>query len=468
MPGTEDIAEKVADLLVDNLSKAGAAAVQAAPKVAQGVGAFGAITIGQVIQEIQKNNALKQLMGLEGEVSVPEMSEIVRKFSQRSSTLMVGDSDVKDFEALLKEQGVLYAKVDRQDDNCKMYIFLNRDNDKVLKASKILQANRGVVSELNPDLYFNSLSPEKVQVLQGITPAEMELFRHYARQEGILFSAVARKDDYMVLCNAEDEQKTRRALLYTGWALTGANGERVREQIEHRIAGRTAIQISAEEGDRELYVVSSANPGNYLWISAEGLAQHKQGKEISRISRHDPDFQAKCMALSDNMAHPVVLSAAQFRSGLTPKDLETAKTIDLFPEYYDDMIQMDEVNRLANLVARKSGLDDEHNATWGLWDPSVSYSEFAGLEYIADEDERDARAFEFEHFKQAAYYSHDRHDIQVVDMEEKDLDYIIAKAEQKRRAMERDASRRPQERSFWENSPVLGGLGNSGPDEGRE
>ena len=114
------------------------------------------------------------------------------------------------------------------------------------------------------------------------------------------------------------------------------------------------------------------------------------------------------------------------------------------------MIQMDEANRLANLVAMKAGLDNDHNATWGLWDPSVSYSEFATYEYITDEDERDARVHEFDHFKQAAYYSEYHHVTYDVDLQEKNVDYIIAKAEEKRRQQSGDVSRQ-SERSDMES-----------------
>ena len=202
-----------------------------------------------------------------------------------------------------------------------------------------------------------------------------------------------------------------------------------------RNAFGSAIQISAEEGERELYIVSGIRPNQYVKISSTDYALYKQNKEVSTVSRSDPDFFVKCLASCEALAHPVVLSPSQFRNDLTPQDLEKAHTIDLFPNDFDDMVEMQKASRLAALVAQKSGMDDEHNATWGLWDPSVSYSEFSSYEYIHDEEEREARKYEFEHFKQAAYYSQDHHTSYDIDMEEKNVDYLIAKAEEKQKAM---------------------------------
>lgn len=436
MPGTDDIAEKVADILIDQTAKAINMATETAPKLAQGVGTITSVAVNELIEAVRKNNQLRRMMNMEGEVSLAEMNQILHKFSQQSSSVMVADSDAKDYEALLREQGVLFAKMDKNNDDHKMFIFLNRDIQKVENATTILNAQRGQISELRPDLYFNSLSPEKVHVVEGISAVEMELFRYYAREKGLLFTAIPRKDDYMVVCSKTDEKKAREALLYVGWTLTGANGARIREQVERRLAGRSAIRIAAEEADREMYIVSSVRPSQYVKISEQDYAVYKQNKQVSRASRSDPDFMTKCMAAVEGLAHPVVLSAQQFRDELTPADMENAHTIDLFPEYFDSLIEMDRVNGLINLVAQKMALDDEGNATWGLSDPSVSYSAFSEYEFISDQDELEARAFEFEHFKQAAYYSHDHHTTHEVDMDEKNVDYIIAKAEEKRKAMQ--------------------------------
>lgn len=448
MASTDDIAREVVNILLEQVLKGAGMAVDVAPKAWKGLKDFASVNISQLTEMIKRDQEFKKMANTEGEISVAQMNEYIRRFSERSSSFSVGDADAKDYDQLLKEQGVVYAKWDMKDDNCKQYMVLNKDLEKVENATKILMARRGQVTELNAKLYFNSLSPDQVHVVEGLSAAEMELFRHYAREQGLLFTVITKREGDMVVCSKKDIKKARRALLNTGWALTSANGAKIREQIEYRLEGRTAINIAAEEGQRELYIVSRNDPSQFVHISSEDYAVYKHNKQISTSSRSDPDFYAKCISSCEGLIHPVVMSAEQFYAGFTQDELQNAPTIDLFPEGYDDQMEMDEVNRLINLVALKSGLDNEHNATWGLWDPSVSYAEFAAYENIQDQEEREGREYTFNHFKKAAFYSQDNHDSYDVDMKEKSVDYIIAKAEEKRRQQAGEPEH-TQSRTLW-------------------
>lgn len=433
MDAGADVAKQVADLLLDQGVKISPAVAQLIMVLFEGFGGITSVSLGQVVDKIKENKDLKQLMDMEGEISAEKLTDIVKRFSENSLSVNVADRDAKEFDELLKEQGVLFAKADRKDDNCKLYMYLNRDRDKVENATQILQARRGLATELNAKLYFNNLSPDKVHVVEGLSAVELELFRHYARKDGLLFTTISRKEGEMIVCSVEDEKKARKALLYTGWALTGPNGARVREQVEYRLAGRTAINIAAEEGSKELYIVSRNDPGSFVHISADDFVVYKHNKQIGAGSRNDPDYYAKCLSSCDALAHPVILTQEQFQFGVTAEELEQAPSIDLFPVFYEDMVEIDQINRLTNLVARKAALDDEGNATWGIHDPSVSYSAFASYENIMDAEEREAREYEFEHFKQAALYSQQNHTSYDVSMKEKSVDYIIARAEAQRR-----------------------------------
>lgn len=445
MAGNDDISREVADLLFNQTIKMGSMAGDVVPKALQGVGHVSQVAFSQVVDEFKHNREMKDMMNMSGSISMAELNEIIKKFGKTSKSIEVSNMDAKDYEALLTEQGVLYAKLDRRDDNCCVYIFLDKDLEKVENATRILQAQRGQVTELNAKLYFNSLSPDNVHVVEGMTAVERELFRYYARGQGLLYTFVSDAKGDMMVCDVSDQQKANKALLYTGWALTGANGARVREQVERRIAGRSALIQSAEEGEREMFVVSQRNPGNFVRVTSEDFEVYKNNKQIDSVPRSDPDFYAKCMYSSEALQNPVVLSAEQFRAGVTMEQLEAAHTIDLFPNDHDDEIEMNEINSFISLVAQKSGLDDEHNATWGLWDPSVSYSAFASYEFFTDQEEQEARERSFEHFKEAAYYPEGHHNTYDVNMKEKNLDYIIRKAEieRNRREEEQGDTRRP-------------------------
>ena len=93
-------------------------------------------------------------------------------------------------------------------------------------------------------------------------------------------------------------------------------------------------------------------------------------------------------------------------------------------------------------------LDEEGNTQLDISDPSITYAEFAQYEYIADEEERQGREMEFEHYKRAHAYSKDRYVFTEVDRDGNTLDFIVAQAEAKKREiLAKDA------RSMGEKAP---------------
>ena len=434
MAHTDDIAEKVADLLIDQTARAANTGLDISHKAAKSLGVLTQKGLNKLLEDSKKSKELKRLLGIEGEITPAEMSELVKHLSLRSSTIRVTDSDARDFENLLRQNHVLYAKMNIKDDNAKMFIFLNHDREKISNLGTVMRANRGLVTEVRPDLYINQLAPENVQVIDGLDAVELELFRHYSRYEKLLYTAIQRGDKFSIVFEDKEEEKARKALLHTGWDLTGYNGARNREQIEYRLKGRTAIRIAIDEAERELFIVNKNRPSEYINITSEDFASYKQGKKIASVPRSNPDFYTRCLSAAEGMDGAVILTADEFHPDMTPEELADRRTIDLFAAQYEELLEMDHQNSLISLVAMKSGMDDDYNATWGLWDPSVSYSEFSGYEYIMDDEERDAREQEFEHFKKAAYYVQDNYDVQSVHLDERSVDFLIQKAEEKRKS----------------------------------
>jgi len=434
MTHTDDIPENVARILIEQTSKYLNLAGDTTIRSVQGISAVTSSYMRKIFDELKENEDIRKFMNIEGEIPFTKMTQLISKFGEQSSTVSVANSDAQEYESILKSQGVTYSKMDRKNDDSAIYVFLNKDKQKVKDASIVLDSRRGRISEVQPSLYFNSMAPDQVFAVEGLSRVETELFRHYAREEQLLFTTIAKDDKYMLVSDREDTQKVRRALLRTGWALTGANGARVREQVQYRLAGRSSIRIAAEDAAKELYIVSGVRPGTYVHISHSDYKLYKENKIVKTVSRDEPDFLQKCMSECDGLVHPVVLTSEQ-KNKITPQELAEATTTDLFPSSYDDYVQIQQLNSFVNLVAMKEGIDDEHDATWGLWDPSISYSEFAAYEFIQDDEEREAREYEFEHFRSAAYYTTDHLTEHSIEMDQKSVDYLIAQADAKRKSM---------------------------------
>jgi hypothetical protein len=213
-----------------------------------------------------------------------------------------------------------------------------------------------------------------------------------------------------------------------------------------KVGNRTTINISAEEGEREVYVVSRIRPGNFVKISSDDYKVYKDQKQVSTVSRTAESFSSRCIAACDALTHPVVLSAEEYAE-MTPESLQQAHTVDLFPDGFDDMVEMNIFNRLQDLVSQKRALDDEGNTPLDLTDSSITYSEFAQYEYIADEEERQGRELEFEHFKRAHAYNNEAYVFTEVDRNGNSIDLIVAQAEAKKREVLERAGQKSRQNS---------------------
>lgn len=445
MAYTEDIPEKVADLLLDQAPRAAGVALTVGEQTARGIGAMTENALNKITQKRKAKNQMEQLRNLKGEISVPSMNELIRTLGMKSRTIRIADSDAKDFDELLRKQHVVYTKMTSKDDDATMYVFLERDQKEVEAARTALFAHRGQVQELQPDLYFSNMAPDNVRSINGLDAVETALFRHYAREQGLLFTVLNRGDKNLVVYDQKDRAKANKALGYMSWDLTGANGAKYRKQVEYHLEGHNKIRMCIEEAERELYIVSRDNASNFIRLTSADYTLYKAGKPVATYERAlTPDFETRVMAACDGLRGPMVLDVDDFVEGMTFDDLMDFPTMDLHVPDYEGEVEQSKVNGLANLIAMKYAIDNEGNTPWGVADPSISYSEFSGFEFIMDTDEREARAREFEHFVKSNFYGQDHYEMEDIKLDTKSVDYIIAQAEKKRDAQAGPAPERKE------------------------
>ena len=208
----------------------------------------------------------------------------------------------------------------------------------------------------------------------------------------------------------------------------------MRQQLEYRLAGRNSIQLSLDDAQRELFIVSASNPSNYIHITEQDFTQYKNGRSVHSTQRSRGDFAERCMAYCDGLEHPVVLAPDEFRTDLTVTDMSRYPTMDFMAKGFEEARETEKLNDLIDLVSRKSGLDSEHDSGITLWDSSVSFSDFAADEAYSDAEARRKAQEDYERLQDASKYSQDHFTSEELDMDQKNLDFIIFRAEQKRRA----------------------------------
>lgn len=456
MARNEEISEKIADLLFDQIPRTADYVLKQGEELVKGADEFATRTTTQLLDEAVKAKSSDRLQQLSGEVTMPQMNEILKTLGVKSRTLFVADSDLEDFEKLLQERHILYAKYNVADDDGHGFVYLDRDVEEVDQVTQLLKAQRGTAAEVTPKMYIDHLAPEFVETLDGLDDVEIALFRHYARQRGLLFTVIDREDNtHMVVYGAEDADKARRAMLHTGWDLTGANGALYRKQVEYMLEGHNKIHYSAEEAATELYIVSRDRPGNYIHITEEDYTLYKAGQPVSQVSRMQKNFAERCIQDCRALTGAVVLTPEQYSPDISYEDLLDYPTISLHVSEYEEEVEASRLSGLISLVDKKETYGDP--AVYGLETPEVTYDDYSDLEYIMDDEEREARGFEFIHFREAAYYSTKRHTRSTTKLELRSVDYLISRAEERRGA----ASQPVPERG--KSGPAMGGNGPAEP-----
>lgn len=416
-----------------------------------------------------------ELINSAGKIPLGQMDELLEHCEINSKTIKIADENADRFEQLLNKEKVLYARVDLKEDNCKMFVFLDISLDSVNRAAKLMNAERGAVTELSPDLFAQTDITSSLREVAGLDNVELELFRHYAKQKSGLFFTVlpGRNNNNTLIINTSNKnaaQAAQRTMTEVGWALSGGiegeRGDRVRKQVEYRLAGRTSILQSIDDAQKELYIVNKNDPSQFVHISRDEFEIYKANnllKKVTKLENNHEDFREECLSACEKIPNAVVLSSKEVENGISREMLADRPTMELFPEDFnevhehqmmDDMIYlvqeglkdrrrrqdaMDKDNARIRTVGDKMDLDDEGNSGISVWDESVSYSEFAQYEFLSDEDQRRSREYQFEHFKDAAFYSKRNFETEDYKALDNDIDVIIANAEQKRRAREEAA-----------------------------
>lgn len=367
--------------------------LSAAKATAKTVSDVNKILLSLLLALAQKQKEEKLLNG-SGEVSLKKIYEAVNK-GETLKSVCVSDDDYDLFKKHLTKQGVLFATTDFNKDDSKMILFLSKDDYKVKNAISLMKSERGLITELTPELFCKTISDNKEQmsVLKNIDKVELELFRHYALNNKLVFATVNNSENIKILFNKKDLEKVNDILKKISVDLTSSHAEMIREQIEYKLAGRQQINIAFEDVEKEFYVVDAKNPRNYLHINPEGMVYVKNGKEVTKVSRDRHDFLEQCYAKINSFSEPVLLTPEEFNLPIPQKKKTIEHKTAIFPNEYDLVKQEMEKKQLRawEIKDEKLSLDNGYQLenSSDINNPDVSYSEFLGNEIVNDQHDQE-------------------------------------------------------------------------------
>lgn len=350
------------------------------------------------------------------------------------NTMSVAEEDAVELSRYLNEKGILYNVVDNFQDDSKFFMYMSNDAQKVIDIVSVWQAEKGLVSELNPELFLNNYAQDGVGTISGFDEVDLEVFRSFAKENGLVFSSTPSDESnkYIVMYDPKNIDIVKKTMDSTVWALSGSAGILLREQMERYLKNRHAVNKTLLEAEKEFYVVSGTSPENYVHLTANDFVYYKNSKEVLTVERNDSEYVERGIRVFNGMSHPILLSREEYErflnNGVLYKELiksfVAAKAKEL-PGLEDLKETQEEQTKKLERLQSKMALDDENTAGFWIYDDSIDFAaggEYEGLEDLDEQTKKDVEHAQ----RQAQRYK-------FLWVENRDIDYLISKAENHRK-----------------------------------
>lgn len=265
-----------------------------------------------LIEQAEKRK-LDKMLNQDGEVALKELYSAVNKGDASLMNIKIPDEDIEQMKGCMKKNGVLFAVTDLKSDNAKMVLYLDRDSEHMKDAITMYQAQKGLINEITPDLFIKNYKDTNIGVIENVSPVDLELFRHYSKENNILYAALPSDDGFKILYSDEYKNKVAAALENVSIDLTGTKGPLVKEQVEIRIRGRKAVNIAVEDAEKEYFIVNGKSPKNFVNLTADGFSYYKNNQAIVTMNRSNPEFMKSAYAAIEGLNEPIVLTKDEFK-----------------------------------------------------------------------------------------------------------------------------------------------------------
>lgn len=411
------------------------------------VSSFSINALARYLKEKESKLALSNEGGL---ATLKEFEKALQK-KEAFHTLKVADETLADYLQFLNKNNILYVVVKDIEKNVHGILFRDRDLDKMQEIQRLLNLYHKGQGEITIDSFRKIYDEKAAGVDFGITNEEAELFNYFAKEKSFLYSVHENvQGKKTLLYDPKDRDAVQEALTKASWVLNGEHGPKVLEQINFRLEGRSNIAQSLSDGMQEYYVVSKHNPKNYVHITESQITQYKQDQVIHALPRDSEYFMERAWNMVESISSPVLMAPEEFAKDnlqLRQKNLDAMNSLNLFPDSMEIEEEMQEYNRLRDLVCQKMNLDNEHQGDWALYCDALPFSEFAGRENFND---CSMSKESYEKLQKSMKESAEKHSYHEIQVEDTSLDKTIretALALEKENSKDPDIGSRQNDRS---------------------
>lgn len=350
--------------------------------------------------------------------------------------MQIADEDAPELSKRFAENKILFTTIESVLDDTKVLLYMSGDAEKILSVIDSFQADKGLISELSPDIFTTYYAKEGIGSISGLDKADVEMFRKFAKEKKLVFAVADTDIDgmYEIIYNTKDRMLVREVMDATVWAFSGELGADIKNRISDLVRNRDKIISAFVNNSKSFYIVNAKNPEHYLHITEDELVYFKDGNEITRVDRGRADFLDRALQYIDGMEIPLLVKKEEFevKNALGESNKEAfANLVKQKAKKIPDKEKLEkdqaEHNKQLELIQSKMALDDENTAGFWIYDNDIDFAEGGVYELKEDTDEQiktdimDAR-------KRAARYRFK----EILAEDERSVDKKISDAEKQR------------------------------------
>lgn len=276
-----------------------------------------------------------------------------------------------------------------QDGSHVIFVTREKDRDNIREARRELLAETRNTSEVSLAQLKAKNIGGTLYSIRGVSETYAAVFKEEAKASGMHIVATDNRDGtYDIHYPGNERSKADVAIMNTVVATRGAIGEFNRERIAIESRAERDIYSSVLDAQKEFYVVSHAQPNEYMHFTSEGYKHYRNEQLIGDELRSNRNFQVDSHKKIDaSFVRPVVLSKDEFEAARKLSREEYVKHISVKRKVVKpdrEAQRKMELERMAKQIAEYKISMDNNYINTDFYNHAASVAAFESREDITD------------------------------------------------------------------------------------
>lgn len=255
-----------------------------------------------IIAQNQENELVKSLLE-HGKVGGNLDFEICRSFA------------VRDFDEKLSQYKIPHAIIYDKVSGLSTIVTRDIDRESVLNAKNEMLVEQKRLTRLSPNEFSRLNAGKNIEIIRGRSAVEAKLFQQAAKKYGFTIALQKNSlhpDKIDIHYAAQDKEKAADAMNRVISATVGLTGQRTNDRVGREISFQQNMLKDIQDAEKDFYVVSKANPDEYIHFDKDGFQYFKRGVLTRDESRQNNSFVSAARSHISGMITPLVFSKKEF------------------------------------------------------------------------------------------------------------------------------------------------------------